>query len=197
MFWTEDVAAKCEGPQIINDSKTPSGRVHVGALRGVLIHDAIFKTLLGKGIEAKYLYGVDDFDPVDEIPKGEDEHFGKYIGWPLCNTPAPCGAEGDMADHYMREFFAVFEELGVKVDRYRMRDVYRAGEFNGLQQHAGRRCWNCSSRAISTPARLAGLRRWSPTRIRFSTPVSGAIKATHLAREVQSGDNEFHFRLTF
>ena len=27
--------------------------------------------------------------------------------------------------------------------------------------------------------------------------LSGAIKATHLARDVQSGDNEFHFRLTF
>ena len=27
--------------------------------------------------------------------------------------------------------------------------------------------------------------------------LSGAIKATHLAREVQSGDNQFHFRLTF
>ena len=130
MFWTEDIAARVSGPQIINDSKTPSGRVHVGALRGVLIHDAIFKTLREKGIEARYLYGVDDFDPVDEIPKGEDEHFGKYIGWPLCNTPAPCGAEGDMADHYMREFFEVFEELGVKVERYRMREIYRSGQFN-------------------------------------------------------------------
>ena len=59
--------------------------MHVGALRGVLIHDAIFRTLREKGIEARYLFGVDDFDPVDEIPKGEDEHFGKYIGWPLCN----------------------------------------------------------------------------------------------------------------
>ena len=27
--------------------------------------------------------------------------------------------------------------------------------------------------------------------------LSGAIKATHLARDVQSSDNEFHFRLTF
>ena len=27
--------------------------------------------------------------------------------------------------------------------------------------------------------------------------LSGAIKATHLAREVQSGDNQFHFRLAF
>ena len=130
MFWTEEIAAKCHGPQIINDSKTPSGRVHVGALRGVLIHDAIFRTLREKGIEARYLFGVDDYDPVDEIPKGEDEHFGQYLGRPLCETPAPCGADGDMAEHYMREFWQVFADLGVKVERYRMRDVYRSGQFN-------------------------------------------------------------------
>ena len=131
MFWTEDIAARCTGAQIINDSKTPSGRVHVGALRGVLIHDAIFRTLREKGIEARYLFGVDDFDPVDEIPKGEDEHFGKYIGWPLCNTPAPGGGTAsDMAEHYMEEFWQVFAELGVKVERYRMRDLYRSGQFN-------------------------------------------------------------------
>jgi lysyl-tRNA synthetase class 1 len=139
MFWTEEIAANCSGPQIVNDSKTPSGRVHVGALRGVLIHDAIFRTLREKGIEARYLFGVDDFDPVDEIPKGEDEHFGKYIGWPLCNTPAPQNSPlafansepaADMAEHYMHEFWQVFDELGVKVDRYRMRDIYRAGKFN-------------------------------------------------------------------
>jgi lysyl-tRNA synthetase class 1 len=130
MFWTEEIAARCSGPQIVNDSKTPSGRVHVGALRGVLIHDAIYRTLREKGIEARYLFGVDDFDPVDEIPKGEDEHFGQYLGRPLCNTPAPGGGEGDMAEHYMREFWQVFEELGVKVEKYRMRDIYRAGQFN-------------------------------------------------------------------
>jgi lysyl-tRNA synthetase class 1 len=130
MFWTEDIAARVSGPQVINDSKTPSGRVHVGALRGVLIHDAIFRTLREKGIEARYFYGVDDFDPVDEIPKGEDAHFGQYIGRPLCETPAPGGGPGDMAEYYMAEFWQVFEELGVEVERYRMRDIYRSGEFN-------------------------------------------------------------------
>jgi lysyl-tRNA synthetase class 1 len=131
MFWTEDLAAKCSGPQIINDSKTPSGRVHVGALRGVLIHDAIFRTLKEKGIEARYLFGVDDYDPVDEIPKGEDEHFGQYIGRPLCNTPAPRGSNApDMAEHFMGEFWQIFDELGVQVERYRMRDIYRRGDFN-------------------------------------------------------------------
>ena len=131
MFWTEDVAAKCSGPQIINDSKTPSGRVHVGALRGVLIHDAIFRTLREKGIEARYLFGVDDYDPLDEIPAGKGEHFEKYLGQPLCNVPPPDNSPAtDMAEHYIQEFFEIFDELGVKVEKYRMRDVYKSGRFN-------------------------------------------------------------------
>lgn len=131
MFWTEDVAAKCSGPQIINDSKTPSGRVHVGAMRGVLIHDAIFRTLREKGIEARYLFGVDDYDPLDEIPAGKGEHFEKYLGQPLCNVPPPDDSSAtDMAEHYISEFFDIFDELGVKVEKYRMRDVYKSGRFN-------------------------------------------------------------------
>jgi lysyl-tRNA synthetase class 1 len=131
MFWCEEVAAQCQGPQIINDSKTPSGRVHVGALRGVLIHDAIFKTLKRRGVEARYLFGVDDYDPLDEIPAGKGAHFEKYLGQPLCNVPPPDGSSApDMAEHYMGEFWGVFEELGVKVEKYRMRDIYRSGRFN-------------------------------------------------------------------
>ncbi len=131
MFWTEEVAAKCVGPQIINDSKTPSGRVHVGAMRGVLIHDAIFRTLKEAGIEARYMFGVDDYDPLDEIPAGKGAHFEQFLGQPLCNVPPPDGSSAsDMAEHYISEFFQVFEELGVKVEKYRMRDIYRSGKFN-------------------------------------------------------------------
>jgi hypothetical protein len=132
MFWAEEVAARCRGAQIINDSKTPSGRVHVGALRGVLIHDAIFRTLREKGIEARYLFGVDDYDPLDEIPAGKGEHFERYLGQPLCNVPPPDNSPAsDMAEHYISEFFEIFKELGVSVETYRMRDVYRSGQFNG------------------------------------------------------------------
>jgi lysyl-tRNA synthetase class 1 len=131
MFWCDEIAAKAAGPQVINDSKTPSGRVHVGALRGVLIHDAVFRTLKEKGVPARYLFGVDDYDPVDEIPHGQGEHFEKYLGAPLCNTPPPPGSTAtDMAEHFIGEFFQVFRELGVETEQYRMREVYRSGRFN-------------------------------------------------------------------
>src|SRR5277367_225095 len=106
MFWTEDVAAKCGGPQIINDSKTPSGRVHVGALRGVLLHDAIFRALQARGVSVRYLFGVDDYDPLDEIPAGQDAHFEVHLGKPLCDVPPPPGSKAtDMAEHFIGEFF--------------------------------------------------------------------------------------------
>ncbi|MGI8603052.1 MAG: lysine--tRNA ligase [Verrucomicrobiales bacterium] len=131
MFWCDQLVEKIEGPQIINDSKTPSGRAHVGALRGPLIHDAICRTLEGNGIPVRYLFGVDDYDPVDEIPYGEAEHFEKFLGAPLCNTPPPPGSNAtDMADHYIGEFFSVFAELGINPEIYRMRDIYRSGKFN-------------------------------------------------------------------
>jgi lysyl-tRNA synthetase class 1 len=131
MFWCDQLVEKIEGQQTINDSKTPSGRAHVGALRGPLIHDAIFRTLKAKGVPVRYLFGVDDYDPVDEIPYGEAEHFEKYLGAPLCNVPPPPGSNAtDMADHYISEFFSVFGELGIRPEFYRMRDIYRAGKFN-------------------------------------------------------------------
>ena len=53
------------GPQVVNDSKTPSGTVHVGSLRGPVILDAITRALRANGIETTLLYGVDDLDPMD------------------------------------------------------------------------------------------------------------------------------------
>ena len=131
MFWCNQLTEKIAGPQTINDSKTPSGRAHVGALRGPLIHDAIFRTLKDKGVPVRYLFGCDDYDPVDEIPYGEREHFEKYLGAPLCNVPPPPGSTAtDMADHFISEFWGVFKDLGIEPQFYRMRDIYRSGQFN-------------------------------------------------------------------
>ena len=131
MLWCDKLAERVSGPQLINDSKTPSGRVHVGALRGVLIHDAVFRTLKDRGILVRYTFGVDDYDPLDELPAGHAEFFSPYLGAPLCQVPPPPGSSApDVAEHYITEFFDIFRELGVEAETYRMRDIYRSGQFN-------------------------------------------------------------------
>ena len=79
MFWCDRLLKDTTTPQVINDSKTPSGRVHVGSLRGVLIHDVVFRTLINQGVPVRYLFGVDDYDPVDEILQPERMNTSRNI----------------------------------------------------------------------------------------------------------------------
>lgn len=145
MFWADKLAADAATPTdgspiIVNDSKTPSGRVHVGSLRGVVIHDVIYRALKQAGKPVKFLYGTDDYDALDTVPRylPQDE-FAKYLGWPLCNVPSPdpgagSGAAGDRgqdyAKYFMGEFLEVFEYLGVRPEVYYLRDFYRSGRLN-------------------------------------------------------------------
>ncbi|MBT8419679.1 MAG: lysine--tRNA ligase, partial [Gammaproteobacteria bacterium] len=132
-MWTTKLIShlKSDQYQVINDSKTPSGRVHVGSLRGVLIHDAVYRELKNQNLPGIYIYGVDDYDPMDGLPADAPESVRVHMGKPLCNVPAPEGSSAtDMADHYISEFMDVFHELNVDAQIYRMRDVYRGGLFN-------------------------------------------------------------------
>ena len=133
MFWADKFAADASGDRIIvNDSKTPSGRVHVGSLRGVVIHDAIYRALKHAGKPVTFTYGVDDYDALDTVPHYLDqEKFAPYLGHPLCNVPSPDQSDApDYAKYFMGEFLEVFAKLGVRPEIYYLRDLYRSGRMN-------------------------------------------------------------------
>lgn len=131
MFWADKIAADAQEDQVVNDSKTPSGRVHVGSLRGVVIHDVIYRALTHAGKPAKFLYGVDDYDALDTVPHYLDrEKFAPYLGFPLCNVPSPEDSSSDYAKYFMGDFLEVFEYLGVRPEIYYLRDLYRSGRLN-------------------------------------------------------------------
>ena len=136
MFWADQIVAESNDRQVIvNDSKTPSGRVHVGSLRGVVIHDVIYRAFQYAGKSVRFLYGVDDYDALDTIPRYLDpEKFNPYLGYPLCNVPSPQENDrpeaSDYAKYFMGEFLESFEYLGVQPEIYYLRDLYRSGRLN-------------------------------------------------------------------
>ena len=126
----EKLEANPSRPQVINDSKTPSGKVHLGSLRGVLIHDAIARTLARRNIDVRFLYGLDDYDPIDDLPADAPSELRAFMGHPLCQVPLPGSSSSDMAAHFGDQFISCFPGLGVDANIYRMRSVYRSGIFN-------------------------------------------------------------------
>lgn len=117
----------------VDDMKTPSGRVHVGALRGVVIHDMIFKTLKNQGTETKYSYVFNDFDQMDAIPSYLDANiWQKYSGMPLFRIPSPEEGFKNFADYFAQEFITVFQSINCKPEIIWASELYLTGKMNGV-----------------------------------------------------------------
>jgi len=132
MDWADELAASADGPQVVNDSKTPSGTVHVGSLRGPVVHDAVWRALRDRGVEAQFLYGVDDMDAMDAASLLTPDAVDRSMGVPLARVAAPEGSDApNYARHFVgRLFFPTFERLGIRPEFYWMSDLYNAGAFD-------------------------------------------------------------------
>jgi lysyl-tRNA synthetase class 1 len=132
MEWADELAARVSGPQVVNDSKTPSGTVHVGSLRGPVILDVITRALRAAGHETTLLYGVDDLDPMDAQALLTPDAVEASMGKPLAHIPdqEPDG-HASYARHHAQRFIDIFAGLGVQPDRYYwMSEHYAAGDMD-------------------------------------------------------------------
>jgi lysyl-tRNA synthetase class 1 len=132
MYWADELAASVEGPQVVNDSKTPSGTVHVGSLRGPVILDVITRALRDRGLPTALLYGVDDMDPMDAQALLTPDSVEHEMGRPLAHVPDQAGdCHASYARHHAQTFIDVFAGLGICPDRYYwMSDIYPTGEMD-------------------------------------------------------------------
>ncbi len=131
-IWADELASRVEGPQVVNDSKTPSGTVHVGSLRGPVILDVIVRALRAAGIETTYLYGVDDMDPMDAQALLTPDAVADAMGKPLAHIPDQEGdGHASYARHHAQVFIDTFAGLGIRPDRYYwMSDIYPTGDLD-------------------------------------------------------------------
>ena len=137
MFWVDeivnDIIDQYAGHHdfIVRDEKTLSGRVHIGSLRGVVIHGVVAQVLNERGKKAQFIFEFNDFDPMDGMPKELiDKGFDKHMGKPLCNIPAPNGKAENFAEYYGEEFLGVINEIGFHPELPRASKAYKSGKMN-------------------------------------------------------------------
>lgn len=137
MFWADRVASDIVQsgkykPYWVDDMKTPSGKIHVGALRGVIIHDLAFKALLDQKVKAKYTYVFDNHDPMDALPVYLPNEFEKYLGMPLYKVPSPVKGYENYAEYYAKDFIEVFTKIDCHPEVLWATDLYESGKMNGV-----------------------------------------------------------------
>ena len=130
MFWADELLKNRSGEEIINDSWTPSGIVHMGSLKVPVIHDTLYKILNEKKTPAVFMYGFDDMDVIDGLPSDLQESHGKYMGIPIFHAPSPDG-KGSFGDYFGNKMKHLLDSLDIKPDSlYRTSELYKNGDFN-------------------------------------------------------------------
>jgi lysyl-tRNA synthetase class 1 len=126
VYWADELAGAAVGPQVVNDSKTPSGTVHVGSLRGPVVVDTIARALRDADVSTELRYGVDDLDPMDAQALLTPDAIERSMGIPLAHVPDPAGdCHPSYARHFAQSFIDTFAGLGIRPDTYYwMSEVY-------------------------------------------------------------------------
>lgn len=137
MFWADTIAQELKQRNLplewVDDMKTPSGKVHMGALRGVVIHDLVFKSLQNAGVKTKYTYIFDDHDPMDGLPIYlSKEKFEKYLGFPLYKIPSPVKGYESYAQYYAQDFIKTFNAIGCYPEILWSTKLYGSGKMNDV-----------------------------------------------------------------
>ncbi len=141
MFWVDKMVAEIEErfadkiargeTLIIRDEKTLSGRVHVGSLRGVMVHGAVAEALMEKGIAVRFLFELNDFDVMDGLPVYLDEAvYRPYMGQILNEVPSPEVGHKNFPEFFGDDFAAAVAKTKVPIEYYRSSDIYKNGAYN-------------------------------------------------------------------
>jgi len=143
MFWADSIVDSIEKnlknrisegkTLIIRDEKTASGHMHVGSMRGVVVHGVISEVLTERGIANKFLYEINDTDSMDKIPVYLDqEKYKEHLGKPLFRIPSPDAKATNYAEYFGKEFIGVINENGFYPELYRSSELYLSGRMNDV-----------------------------------------------------------------
>ena len=134
MHWSKVIAkeivdSRRETKHVVATGITPSGAIHVGNLREIIIGDAVYTALRDMDVDAKLIYVADTFDPLRRrypfLPKDYETQVGKT----LSEIPDPEGCHLSYADHFLQPFLDSLDLLEIEVEIYRADEMYKSGLY--------------------------------------------------------------------
>ncbi|MDT3399910.1 lysine--tRNA ligase [Streptomyces sp. B1866] len=131
----DDVIAEAERrapgkPVVCASGLSPSGPIHLGNLREVMVPHLVADEIKRRGIPCEHILSWDDFDRFRKVPVGVDPSYAEHIGKPLTAVPAPPGSPyASWAEHFKAPMVAALAELGVQVRGISQTAMYTSGAY--------------------------------------------------------------------
>ena len=149
LFWADQLAEqvvernkKEKKIVTVRSGQTPSGGKHIGNLNDPVRAYFVYKSVVEKGVKARFVNTSDDRDPLKDIPAKladldgnwftSDKFTGlkKYLGQPLIRVPDPFGCCKSYAEHFASLWSQGLYLLGIKPEEYTNDQLYKQGKFD-------------------------------------------------------------------
>lgn len=130
------LATHGEGPHVVMTGISPSGNIHVGNLREVLVAEAVVNALKARGVEVSFFFHADTIDPLRKIAPGVPADFEHYIGHSLSRVPDPEGCHASYAEHFLSPFEEALKRMEMDVEVLRSHELYESGFYAEVTREA-------------------------------------------------------------
>jgi len=135
--WAEKVAERLgPGPHMVVTGISPSGNIHIGNLREVLVGEAVVNALKARGEEVRFVFHADTIDPLRKIAPGVPKEYEHYLGHSLSRVPDPEGCHASYAEHFLGPFEEVLVRMGVEIEFLRSHELYESGFYTEVTREA-------------------------------------------------------------
>ncbi|MFW9819759.1 MAG: lysine--tRNA ligase [Candidatus Thorarchaeota archaeon] len=132
VHWIEEIVKEIYSRKpkeiTLSTGKTPSGHIHLGILREIIICDALRRIFEKNGKKVNNLLFFDSLDAAKRFPPYIDKNFqAKYIGKPFAMIPCPfneCRCES-YAHHFGNELIEVFLDFGIEIEIIWSHELYK------------------------------------------------------------------------
>lgn len=132
VHWLEEIVEEIYSRKPIeitlSTGKTPSGHIHLGILREIIICDALRRILENNGDKVNNLLFFDSLDAAKRFPGYIPEKFQRiHLGKPFAMIPCPyedCKCES-YAHHFGNELTEVFSEFGIQISVIWTHELYK------------------------------------------------------------------------
>ncbi|MGW5359848.1 lysine--tRNA ligase [Actinopolymorpha pittospori] len=116
-------------PIVCASGISPSGPVHLGNLREIMVPHLVADEIRRRGRECVHLLSFDDYDRLRRVPAGLPTEFAEHVGRPLSAVPDPSGAYPSWAERFKAPLRAALDALGVEVREVSQTQMYTSGAY--------------------------------------------------------------------